>query len=146
MQKKKAVSEIIQGISHLTFIVSDLARAAMFFRCIFDAEELYDSKDEMFSLSREMFFRVGGQWIALMEGVTLSEPSYNHVAFKIADEDFESYAERIRAMGVEIRPPRPRVKGEGRSLYFYDFDNHLFELRTGTLEERLQRYAEPKGE
>ena len=25
-------------------------------------------------------------------------------------------------------------------LYFYDDDNHLFELHTGTLEERLERY------
>jgi fosfomycin resistance protein FosX len=28
--------------------------------------------------------------------------------------------------------------------YFYDYDNHLFELHTGTLEERLARYAEGK--
>ncbi len=32
--------------------------------------------------------------------------------------------------------------GEGHSLYFYDHDNHLFELHTGTLEERLARYAQ----
>jgi len=31
--------------------------------------------------------------------------------------------------------------GEGRSIYFYDHDNHLFELHTGNLEERLARYA-----
>jgi hypothetical protein len=35
----------------------------------------------------------------------------------------------------------PRVEGEGRSLHFYD-DNHLFELHTGTLEERLERYRQ----
>jgi hypothetical protein len=34
------------------------------------------------------------------------------------------------------------VAGEGHSLYFYDYDNHMFELHTGTLEERLTRYAE----
>jgi len=42
----------------------------------------------------------------------------------------------------EIRPPRSRVAGEGASLYLYDFDNHLFELHTGTLEQRLARYRE----
>jgi hypothetical protein len=30
------------------------------------------------------------------------------------------------------------------SLYFYDDDNHLFELHTGTLAERLERYAKGK--
>jgi hypothetical protein len=34
----------------------------------------------------------------------------------------------------------PRVEGEGESQYFYDFDNNLFELHTGTLAQRLQRY------
>ncbi len=33
------------------------------------------------------------------------------------------------------------MAGEGRSLYFHDHDNHLFELHTGTLEERLARYG-----
>nr|EHU9844980.1 FosX/FosE/FosI family fosfomycin resistance thiol transferase [Listeria monocytogenes] len=46
------------------------------------------------------------------------------------------------SLGVEIKPERPRVQGEGSSIYFYDFDNHLFELHTGTLEERLKRYHE----
>ena len=48
---------------------------------------------------------------------------------------------RIEALGLDLLPPRPRVEGEGRSLYFYGPDNHLFELHTGTLEERLARYA-----
>jgi fosfomycin resistance protein FosX len=48
---------------------------------------------------------------------------------------------RVRSFGLKVRESRPRVKGEGRSIYFYDDDNHLFELHTGTLDERLQRYA-----
>ena len=41
---------------------------------------------------------------------------------------------------IEWRTPA-RVEGEGSSLYFHDWDNHLFELHTGTLETRLERYA-----
>ncbi len=41
-------------------------------------------------------------------------------------------------------PERSRVESEGRSIYFYDYDNHLFELHTGTLEERLERYSKGK--
>ena len=131
---------MIEGISHLTFIVHDLVRTSSFFRSIFDAEEVYSSGDNTFSSAREKFFIIGGQWIALMEGDPLSERTYNHVAFKIPEEEFDAYESRVRALGVDLGPQRPRVEGEGRSLYFYDFDNHLFELHTGTLPERLARY------
>lgn len=132
---------MLEGISHLTFIVKNLEAAGRFFREIFDAQEVYASGDRKFSLAREKFFLLGGQWIAVMEGNTLTERTYNHVAFKIRPEEFELYQARVEALGVEILPPRSRVDGEGRSLYFYDYDNHLFELHTGTLAERLARYA-----
>ncbi len=81
-----------------------------------------------------------------MEGSPLSERSYNHVAFKIDDSDFEEYWRRVADAGLEQRTPRPRVEGEGRSLCFYGPDNHLFELHTSTLDKRLDRYAtEPEG-
>ncbi len=136
---------MIEGLSHVTFIVRDLERMASFLSAIFDAEEIYSSGDEKFSISREKFFLVGGVWIAIMEGDPLPKRSYNHVAFKIPDTLFDDYLERIRSHGIEIREDRGRVKGEGRSVYFYDYDNHLFELHTGTLEQRLERYREGLG-
>ncbi len=131
---------VIEGISHLTFIVQNLERAAKFFTAVFDAEEIYSSGDKMFSLSREKFLLVNGLWICIMEGDPLSERSYHHVAFQISDEAFPAYEARIRALGVDIRPSRPRVAEEGRSLYFYDYDNHLFELHAGSLADRMKRY------
>jgi catechol 2,3-dioxygenase-like lactoylglutathione lyase family enzyme len=132
---------MIEDISHLTFIVKDLERASTFFKCIFDAEEIYSSGDDTFSLSREKFFLIGNKWIVIMKGDQLSERTYNHVAFKIKDDEFEAYEARVMALNLDFRQPRPRVEGEGRSLYFYDFDNHLFELHTGTLSERLAKYS-----
>lgn len=132
---------MIEGISHLTFIVKDIDRATHFFLSIFDAEEIYSSGDDHFSSSREKYFLIGGLWICIMEGEPLPDRTYNHVALKIRDEDFDTYEARIRSLGVDVRPSRPRVSGEGRSIYFYDFDNHLFELHTGTLKERLERYS-----
>ena len=76
-----------------------------------------------------------------MEGEALSERTYNHIAFQIQEEDFDHYMELIKGLGVEIKQERSRVAGEGRSIYFYDFDNHLFELHTSTLSERLVCYA-----
>jgi fosfomycin resistance protein FosX len=75
-----------------------------------------------------------------MEGETLSEKTYNHIAFKVCQQDLDIYTTRIQSLGVECHNDRSRVEGEGRSLYFYDYDNHLFELHTGTLEQRLTRY------
>lgn len=75
-----------------------------------------------------------------MEGNADLSRTYNHIAFKVADCDLESYESRIRELGLEFKTPRPRVEGEGRSLYFYDYDNHLFELHSGTLAARLARY------
>ena len=135
---------MIEGLSHVTFVVRDLDRMTRILTGIFDAREVYASGEEAFSVAREKFFQVGDLWIAVMEGEPLSSRTYNHVAFKIEDTDFEAYEARIKAMGLEIRPPRQRVPGEGRSLYFYDDDNHLFELHTGTLAERLERYAQGK--
>jgi len=131
----------MNGISHLTFIVRDLDRMATFMCDGLGAREVYDSGGANHSLSREKFFVVGGVWIAAMEGEPPAERSYQHVAFAVDDVDLPRYEARLRAIGVDIRPPRPRIDGEGRSLYFHDFDNHLFELHTGTLERRLARYA-----
>jgi catechol 2,3-dioxygenase-like lactoylglutathione lyase family enzyme len=131
---------MIEGLSHITLVVSDLERAGRFLESIFDAEAVYASGDDTFSISRERFYLVAGIWIAIMEGEPLALKTYNHVAFKIPEDNFEDYEKRIRESGLEFRTGRPRVPGEGRSLYFYDHDNHLFELHTGTLSQRLAAY------
>jgi catechol 2,3-dioxygenase-like lactoylglutathione lyase family enzyme len=130
----------IEGVSHLTFIVRDLERMAAFLCDGLGATEVYDSKAKNFSVAREKFFVLGGVWLAAMEGVPPSERSYQHLAFKVAESELPGFEQRLRRLGVEIKPPRPRIDGEGISLYFYDFDNHLYELHSGTLEQRLERY------
>ena len=131
---------MIQAISHLTFIVRDLDRAGRFFSHLFGAREIYSSGDETFSIAREKFFLIGDIWIALMEGEPVAK-SYNHVAFQIRPQDYAMYRRRIEQLELEILPERPRQPYEGQSIYFYDYDNHLFELHTGSLTERLVGYA-----
>jgi catechol 2,3-dioxygenase-like lactoylglutathione lyase family enzyme len=131
----------MEGISHLTFISRDIERMGRLLVQGLGAREVYDSGAEQFSLSREKFFVLGGTWLAVMEGEPPAERSYQHVAFAVSEADLPRYQAQLELVGVEIRPPRPRVEGEGQSLYFYDFDNHLFELHTGTLEQRLASYA-----
>ena len=140
-QVRLPVGMAIQGLSHLTFIVRDVDRTAVFLCQGLGAREVYDSSNENFSLSREKFFVLGGVWLVAMEGDPPEQQTYQHVAFKVEESDLPFYEARLHALGLEIHPPRNRIDGEGRSLYFYDFDNHLFELHTGMLEPRLERYA-----
>jgi len=130
------------GLSHMTFVVSDLERMSQILTRILKAEKVYDSGAQTFSVSEEKFFLIGSVGVAIMKGAPLAERSYNHVAFKIEETEFEERLSAIEALGLEFKPPRPRVEGEGRSIYFYDNDNHLFELHTGTLDMRLESYRQ----
>ncbi len=131
---------MIEGISHITLIVSDLEKSKRIIIDVLSGKEIYDSSTNNFSLSKEKFFDVNGLWLVLMEGPALTEKTYNHIAFKVQDTDLPKAEEAIKNLGLEIKPPRPRIEGEGQSVYFYDYDNHMFELHTGTLDERLQHY------
>ena len=124
----------------MTFIVQDLEKATLFFEIIFGAREVYSSGINTFSIAQEKFFLMNELWIAIMQGDSLPTKTYNHIAFKIEESEYDDYLEKINSLGLEIKEGRPRVAGEASSIYFYDFDNHLFELHTGTLEERLSRY------
>ena len=132
---------MVEGISHITFVVKDLEKSTRLFVELLGGEEVYASGEATFSVSREKFFLVNGVWIAAMEGEPLAERTYNHVAFKVRAGDLPRYRSAIEQLGLEMRESRSRVEGEGESIYFYDYDNHMFELHTGTLEERLRRYA-----
>ena len=115
----------VESISHITLLVKDLERSANLFMSVLGAEQVYSGENQQFSLSREKFFIIGGIWFALMEGSPLPERNYNHIAFKILPSEFENFKKRIREAGLECKEDRARVQGEGSSLYFYDFDNHL---------------------
>ncbi len=133
---------MVLGLSHITLVVRDLKRTATLLEKVLNAQEVYESGDKTFSLAREKFFLIKDLWICLMEGEPLPERTYNHIAFQVEEQDLDSYAMRLEEIGAQINEGRPRVEGEGRSIYFYDFDNHLFELHAGTLAERLLRYAQ----
>jgi catechol 2,3-dioxygenase-like lactoylglutathione lyase family enzyme len=139
----------ITGLSHITLICEDLDRMESVLVRVLRAKRIYDSGKDQFSLSEERFYLVGdgnpqdefdGVWLAVMKGDTLRERSYNHFAFAVDDAELVNAGHAIKALGLDILPSRPRVEGEGKSLYFYDYDNHLFELHSGTLRRRLVRY------
>jgi fosfomycin resistance protein FosX len=129
----------INGVSHITLICKDLERSARLFSDLFGAVEVYSSETKHFSISKEKFLLIGDLWIALMEGAPL-ERSYNHIAFHIKEENLPFFEAKIKDLELDVAPSRSRHPQEGQSIYFYDYDNHLFELHTGDLTTRLNYY------
>ena len=141
---KLAIDKMIEGLSHITFVVRDLDRMEVMLATILGAQRVYDSGAKPFSVAQERYFLAGEEphriWIAIMQGESMPSRTYNHVAFKISESNYDECLQRVVSLGLSVREGRPRVDGEGRSIYFHDDDNHLFELHTGTLKERLERY------
>lgn len=140
----------IKGLSHITLVCEDLDRMETVLVQVLRAKRIYDSGKDTFSRSEERFFLVSdgdpqdecdGIWIAVMKGDALAGRSYNHIAFAVDDAELVNAGEAVKKLGLDLLPGRPRVEGEGASLYFYDYDNHLFELHSGSLRTRLARYS-----
>ena len=75
------------GLSHITFIVRDLDRMEEILTTVLDARKIYDSGEKTFSRSPERFFDIGRVWVAVMQGDSLPERSYNHVAFEMRPDE-----------------------------------------------------------
>lgn len=133
----------IKGINHITFICRDLEKMARLLVEVLGAKEIYSSGDKTFSISKEKFFNIAGYWIAIMEGEPVQR-TYNHVAFHVNENDFPFFESKLKELGLEASYGRKREAAEGKSIYFYDYDNHLFELHTGDLNTRLSFYQQEK--
>ncbi|MFD1745702.1 FosX/FosE/FosI family fosfomycin resistance hydrolase [Rhizobium helianthi] len=132
-------------LSHITFVVRNLDCMERIVLEVLKGRRIYASGPHGFSLSPERFYLIGegdcAVWMVAMQGEPLAQRSYNHVAFKIDEGDVDARLRAIEHLGLDVREGRSRIAGEGLSIYFHDDDNHLFELHTGTLEQRLAAYA-----
>jgi len=120
-----------ESISHVALIVQDPARTAALFRELFGSRVIERSDDEGHA---ESFVRVGGVWIVLVAGAGGREPTGDHVAFRATPEELEATAAKLEAMGRKVIRAR-----SNSALYFFDDDNHVFELDTEDLDAQLGR-------
>ena len=132
---------MIEGLSHMTFVVRNLDRMTKILIDVLVAGEIYASGNKTFLISREKLFDLSRLWIVILEGEPVLERICNNVAFKISEDVFEAYLACFEGAGIDFKLPRPRVEGEGRSIYFYDDDNQLFKIYTRTLQQKLHRYV-----
>ncbi|KMK74703.1 metallothiol transferase FosB [Alkalihalobacillus pseudalcaliphilus] len=131
----------IQGLNHLLFSVSDLDASIEFYQQVFGAELLVKGNSTA-------YFDLNGMWLALNEEKEIPREeitlSYTHLAFSIAEEEFNDIYEQLVDLKVNILQGRERDVRDKKSIYFTDLDGHMFEFHTGTLEDRMNYYKQEK--
>lgn len=124
-------------IAHVALIVQDPARTAAFLQDLFEAP-LLRRRDE--DGHDETFIRLGVTWFVLVKADMKRERTGDHVAFRVAPESIPAIADKLKAKGYEFI-----LSKTGSSLYFFDLDNHIFELDSSGEEQELDRLAASSG-
>lgn len=120
---------MLASLSHVAFTVKDPAKTAALFKDLFGAR-VVERKDEQGHL--ETFVRLGGTWMVLVRADVERARTGDHVAFRATPAILEATATKLKAMGREFI----RARGD-TALYFFDYDDHVFELDTEDLEAEL---------
>jgi catechol 2,3-dioxygenase-like lactoylglutathione lyase family enzyme len=124
-------------IAHIALIVRDPARTAGFLRDLFDGPVVKRTDADGHD---ETFVRLGVTWFALVGADVTRERTGDHIAFRVAPETIAAIAGRLRSMGYEFI-----LSKSATSLYFFDFDNHVFELDSSDQEQELNALAASSG-
>src|SRR5215469_1987040 len=120
---------MLEAISHVALVVRDPARTAALFRDLFDAKAFEREDDEG---HRETFIRMGGIWIVLVAAPVQRARTGDHIAFRATPEIIEATVAKLQTMGREFIRAR-----SNRALYFFDDDDHVFELDTEDIDKEL---------
>jgi catechol 2,3-dioxygenase-like lactoylglutathione lyase family enzyme len=120
---------MLESLSHIALVVKDPARTAALFRDLFGVRPI-ERKDE--EGHDEIFLRLGGVWIALVGASVERARTGDHIAFRATPEVLEATVARLEALGREFIRARA-----DRALYFFDYDDHVFELDTEDLDRHL---------
>ena len=120
---------MLESLSHIALVVKDPARTAALFNELFGVRALERTDEEG---HRETFLRLGGVWIALVGAPVERTRTGDHIAFRATPAVLEATVVRLEALGREYIRAR-----SNRALYFFDYDDHVFELDTEDLDRQL---------
>jgi len=113
---------MLDAISHVALVVKDPARTAALFHDLFGAQAVKREDEEGHF---ETFVKLAGIWIVLVGASVERVRTGDHIAFHTTVETLEATAAKLEAMGREFIRAR-----SGKALYFFDDDDHVFELDT----------------
>lgn len=120
---------MLESISHIALVVKDPARTAALLNNLFSARVTTRQDDEG---HLETFVRLGGIWIVLVGAPVQRARTGDHIAFLATPEILEATVAKLQAMGREFIRAR-----SNRALYFFDDDDHVFELDVEDLDKEL---------
>lgn len=120
---------MLESISHIALVVNDPARTAALFHELFGARVVEREDDEG---HRETYVRLGGIWLVLVGAPVQRARTGDHIAFRTTVEILEATAARLQSMGREFIRARAN-----KALYFFDYDDHVFELDAEDIDEEL---------
>ena|SRR5215472_15160153 len=119
---------MLESISHVAFTVKDPTRTAKLFQDLFGVQ-VTERTDEEGHL--EVSVKLGGTWIVLVRATVERKRTGDHIAFNATPEELAATAAKLEAMGCEF------IRARGNTaLYFFDYDDHVFELETADFEKR----------
>ncbi|HEY6457137.1 MAG TPA: VOC family protein [Steroidobacteraceae bacterium] len=121
---------MLNSISHIALVVADPARTALLFEDLFEAKTVRrvdaDGHDET-------FINLGNIWVLLAKAAVERKRTGDHIAFRVTKAELLATVEKLKAMNLEFILARADT-----SLYFFDYDNHVFELDTTDLDSELR--------
>lgn len=117
------------AISHVALVVADPVRTARLFETLFEARTVRRRDAEGHD---ETFVNVGNTWFMLAKGAVERQRTGDHIAFRATKAELMATVEKLEAMNLEFILARSDT-----SLYFFDYDNHVFELDTTDLDGEL---------
>lgn len=120
---------MLDAIGHVALTVKDPNRTSTLFKDLFGAVVLVRKDGDG---HEETFVRLGRTWIVLVQADVERPRTGDHIAFFVSKSTLLETAERLKKMNTEFFLARSDT-----ALYFFDYDNHVFELDTTNLDHEL---------
>jgi hypothetical protein len=120
---------MLDAIGHIALIVKDSSKTATLFKELFGAVVLARKDGDGHD---ETYVRLGRTWFVLVQAEVDRPRGGDHIAFAVSKSTLLETAEKLKRMNVEFFLARSDT-----ALYFFDYDNHVFELDTTDLEHEL---------
>ena len=122
---------MLNSISHIALVVADPARTTLLFKALFATQSVRRVDADGHN---ETFVNLGNTWFLLAKATVERQRTGDHIAFHVTKADLLATVEKLKAMNLEYILAR-----SDSSLYFFDYDNHVFELDTTDVSSELGR-------